>query len=105
MSIKKQRLIGESGYTPTHYALPNQANTGGGGAGSPVTASFANYFVDPFNNPQLPDPPNYSVAVTPSQACLASVVGKTSTGFSVVLTPTPSSSTLAAGSFDVIVSS
>ena len=49
-----------------------------------------------------PLPPNYSVKITPSQACLVSVTNKTWNGFNVTLTP-PSGVTLAAGTFDVMV--
>jgi hypothetical protein len=44
----------------------------------------------------------YGVVVTPNQNCSAAVINKTSTGFSVVLTP-PSGVTLAAGSFDCLI--
>jgi hypothetical protein len=65
--------------------------------------SFANYFVDQYNNPQLPTDANYSVVVTPSQAAAAWVTGKTGSGFSVKLAPLLSTATLAAGTFDLVV--
>jgi hypothetical protein len=43
------------------------------------------------------------VQITPNQACYSSVTGKTNSGVNVVLTPTLSSVTLAAGQFDVLV--
>jgi hypothetical protein len=42
------------------------------------------------------------VHVTPSQAAMVSVSGKTSSGFNVTLTP-PAAATLAAATFDVLV--
>jgi hypothetical protein len=72
--------------------LPGRANVAGGSAGAAVTTAVAANL-----------PANYSVQVTPSQACFVSVTSKTSAGFNVVLTPTLSSITLAAGAFDVVV--
>jgi hypothetical protein len=104
MTIKRQVLIGGSGYSPIHYALANQANSAGGGAGQTVSISYATFFQDQYGNPQLPDPANYSVAVCPSQSAIGYVTGKTNSGFSVVLSPIPTTATLAASTFDVIVS-
>ncbi len=76
-------------------AIPAQANAAGSGAGASVTTAvaFAPYSL----------PPAYSVQITPSQPALVSVTNKTSSGFNVVLTPLSSSTTLAAGTFDVLV--
>ena len=74
------------------------ANAAGSGAGSAVTTPVA--FNDLLGNSELPT--NYTVLITPSQACMASATNKTSSGFDVVLTP-PSGVTLAAGTFDVVV--
>jgi hypothetical protein len=41
--------------------------------------------------------------VQPSQGCLVAISGKTQAGFNVILTPSPATSTLAAGTFDVTV--
>ncbi len=73
--------------------LPNVATAAGGGAGATVTKTFSG----------LRLPANYSVMVEASQACFASVSAKTSAGFTVTLTPTLSSVTLAAGTIDVTV--
>jgi hypothetical protein len=76
------------------YTQPNIVNAAGGSAGASVTTAVA--FGEPL-------PVNYSVSVTPSQACFDAVTNKTQNGFNVVLTPTLSSVTLGAGTFDVIV--
>jgi hypothetical protein len=96
-----QKLVGANGFSPPVASLSNVANDSGSGAGNPVTvSSLASFFEDQFGNGLLP--PAYSVQVTPSQACAASVMSKTSTGFSVTLTP-DSTVTLSAGTFDVLV--
>jgi len=50
-------------------------------------------------------PTTYAVNITPGTPCFASVPGasKTTSGFNVVLTPTLIASTLASGTFDVLV--
>jgi hypothetical protein len=70
------------------------ANAAGGSAGATVTTAVS-----------FPSglPAAYFVQVVPSQACFATVTSKTATGFNVVLTPTGSGVTLAAGTFDVMV--
>lgn len=74
--------------------LPNVANVAGAAGVAVVTAvSF----------PYLPN--EYSVSVTPSQAAIVSVSGKTNSGFSVTLTPLASTDSIAAGTFDVTVTS
>jgi hypothetical protein len=73
------------------------ANAAGGSAGASVTTAVS------FSAGL---PANYFVSVTPSQACFATVTGKTSTGFNVTLTPASPggvNATLAAGTFDVAV--
>ena len=75
--------------------LNNVANLAGFGAGNPVTTAVSFPTLTPL-------PPNYSVKITPSQACLVSVTNKTWNGFNVTLT-LPSGVTLAAGTFDVMV--
>jgi hypothetical protein len=70
------------------------ANASGGAGVAVTTAVSFGYTL----------PPTYAVHVTPNQACLVSVTGKTATGFNVVLTPNvPSTGVIAAGTFDVIV--
>ena len=48
-------------------------------------------------------PSTYSVVVGANQACFTSVTGKTNSGFNIVVTPVLAASTLATGTFDVIV--
>ena len=80
----------------TQLAVPNVA---GGSAGASVSTAVT--FQDQFGNGQLPA--NYTAYVTPSQACFATITGRTATGFNVVLTPATSATTLAAGTFDCTV--
>lgn len=75
--------------------LPNVANVAGAAAGDSVVTAVS--------FPYLPD--NYSVSVTPSQAAFVSVSGKTNAGFNVTLTPPASTDTIAAGTFDVTITS
>jgi hypothetical protein len=101
-SIKK--LLGANGYSPVCFTLANQTNPGGASVAGPVTVSLATLFQDQFSNPLLPDPSNYTVTITPSQSnCAVSVTGKTTSGFSCVFSPIPSTATLASGVFDVLV--
>jgi hypothetical protein len=72
-NIRKQTLLGANGFQPVHYALANQPNSAGGGAGASVTIDYSTYFQGPFGEQQLPD--TYSVAVTPNQAAAAWVTG------------------------------
>jgi hypothetical protein len=98
MNCAIKQLIGANGYSPAVAAVSNIANGAGGSAGAAVTVALT--FEDQYGNGTLPA--NYSVAAAPSQACMVSVTSKTTSGFSVVLTP-PSGVTLAAGTFDVVV--
>jgi hypothetical protein len=85
-------------------ALAGVANAAGSGAGASVTVPIA--FTDQYGTGLLPSgngTQNYSVQITPSQACLVAITNKTSSGFNVVLTPTSSGATLAVGTFDVVV--
>lgn len=71
------------------------ANVIGAGAGLSVVTAVT-----------LPDAmpdTNYSVQVTPNQDAVAFVTAKTRTGFNVTLFPRLAASTLAAGTFDVLV--
>lgn len=72
--------------------LPGVANLAGGSAGVAVTTAVA-----------LSLPATYTVHVTPGQDATAYVTAKTTTGFNVVLAPRLAASTLASGTFDVIV--
>ncbi|ADE12149.1 hypothetical protein [Sideroxydans lithotrophicus] len=69
------------------------ANGAGGGAGLAVVVAVAMAGL----------PANYAVAVNPGQDATWFVSGKTATGFNVTLTPRLAANTLAAGTFDVIV--
>lgn len=71
------------------------ANAAGGGAGDAVTTTVT------FATGALPA--SYLVMVSPSQACFVNVGSKTHSGFDVTLTPVDGSTTLAAGTFDVLV--
>ncbi len=75
--------------------LPNVANVAGAAAGDTVVTAVS--------FPYLPN--EYSVFVTPNQAAIVSVSGKTNSGFNVTLTPLASTDTIAAGTFDVTVTS
>lgn len=101
-SIRKQHLVGANGYSPMQYSAYNQTNSAGGGAGQSVTVSLATTFQDQFGNGVLPEN-GYCVSVTPNQSATAYVTGKTTSGFSVVLVPVPTTATLAAGQFDILV--
>lgn len=72
----------------------NVANGAGAGAGLSVSV---NVVMDGL-------PPNYAVAVSPNQDAVAYVTNKTSGGFTVTLNPRLAANTLAAGTFDFIVS-
>jgi hypothetical protein len=103
MGIRKQHLIGANGYNPTHYSFYNQTNSAGGGAGQSVTIGMATTFQDQYGTGVLLSNGQYCVSVTPNQSATAYVTGKTTSGFSVVLTPLPTTATLAAGQFDVLI--
>jgi hypothetical protein len=77
------------------------ANAAGSGAGSSVSTPVS--FTDKFRSPLLPQALNYIVTVSPSQPAFVVITNKTTSGFTVVLTPKDSSTTLSAGSFDLVV--
>jgi hypothetical protein len=83
------------------FCQTNVANAGGSGAGSSVTTAIT--FPTPMSYPNGFPVGNYLVQVQPSQGCLVAVTAKTQAGFNVVMTPSPATSTLAAGTFDVAV--
>lgn len=74
--------------------LPGIANAVGGGAGQAVTTAVTGL---------KGLPANYTPVVNPGQDATWYVSSKTSTGFSVTLTPRLAANTLAAGTFDVVV--
>jgi hypothetical protein len=96
----KRQILGANGFLPSIQIIPNVPNIGGS-AGTHVTTSLATSFQDQFGTPFLPN--DYCVMVTPNQDCMASVTGKTTSGFSVTLTPKTASATIAARNFDVVV--
>jgi hypothetical protein len=69
------------------------ANLIGGSAGAAVTTAVAFTGL----------PPAYNVQVTPHQDAAAHVINKTAAGFDVVLRPRLAADTLAASTFDVLV--
>ena len=73
--------------------LPNVPNLAGGSANTPVVTAITG----------LQLPANYTAQVTPSQDATAFVSGKTQTGFNVTLVPRQTTSTLAAGTFDLLI--
>lgn len=77
------------------------ANAAGSGAGASVSVNVS--FVDQWGSGLLPASLAYTVMISPSQACVWNVTAKTASGFTVVLTPLSSSTTLAAGTFDLAV--
>lgn len=79
----------------SHGTLVAVANVVGSGAGASVTTAITGL--------TLPANSNYGVIVTPNQDAVAYVTSKTTTGFSVVLNPRLAANTLAAGTFDVII--
>jgi hypothetical protein len=97
-----RQLVGGNGYAPIVGAAFNTPNASGA-TNTPVSTAVS--FTDAFGNGTLPQGGNYCVVVTPSQACFVSVSAKTVSGFNVTLTPTSSSTAIAAGSFDCLVHS
>jgi hypothetical protein len=100
MTLRLSRLVAANGGHAAVAAQPNVASQAGSSNGASVTIPLT--FVDKYGNGSLPVA-GYSVAITPSQPCFASVTNKSSSGFSVVLTPPTGSITLASGTFDVTV--
>jgi hypothetical protein len=86
-----------SAYNVAEVIIPNVPNPAGGGAGDAVTVPIV------FNQSNLPSDLDYTVEITPNQACSASYTSKATTGFSVVLTPLTSGATISIGVFDVVV--
>lgn len=75
------------------FAVANAA----GGAGANVITAVS------FPNGELPANGNYSVSIDAGQACFAYATNKTAFGFNVVLQPTSGTTSIAAGTFNVIV--
>jgi hypothetical protein len=99
MSIAKHIIHDHGGFGDTQSVrmaqAVNVANLIGGGAGQSIVTAVA--FAAP-----MPDA-TYSVQVTPHQDAVAFVTAKTVSGFNVTLTPRLAADTLAAGTFDVLV--
>lgn len=77
----------------------NLANVAGSGAGASVVIPLPNLFP----SGELPSDGSYVVSVDAGQPCIASASAKTSTGFTLTLTPYPSTATLAAGKVQINV--
>jgi hypothetical protein len=102
MLLGRTNIISTSQDAPLYaWGQTGIANGGGSGAGAGVTIAVTFAVSSAF--PAGFSTPNYVPLVTPSQGCLVAVGSKTQLGFNVILTPSPSTSTLAAGSFDVMV--
>ncbi len=86
-----------TGYRGNVVLLPNNVNAAGSGAGAAVSVPFV------FTGLTLPSNLAYTVEAMPSQACAISWTSKSTTGFTVVLTPLTSGVTLSSGTFDVVV--
>ena len=77
------------------------ANPGGGSTAGNVTiaVSFGTTMAYPNGYPV-----SYVAHITPQQPnCIASIAAKTPQGFNVILSPSPSTATLASGVFDLMV--
>jgi hypothetical protein len=104
MLLGRTNIVSTSQDAPLYaYCQTGIANGAGSGAGASVTIAitFAATMAYPAGFPTA----SYVTNITPSQGCLVSVpaASKTQAGFNVVLTPSPATSTLAAGVFDVCV--
>jgi hypothetical protein len=99
MSLGLSRFTDNQAQVKTIAALASVPNVAGSGSAS-VTTAVTTSFSDQYGTGLLP--PSYAVIVTPSQSCVASVSGKTSSGFNVVLQPLTGNSILV-GTFDVVV--
>jgi len=75
----------------------------GAGSGPGAAVEMELEFRDQYRQACLPADGAYAVTATPDQAAFVSIKGKSSSGFSVVLTPIDSSTTLAEGAFDAVV--
>lgn len=102
MSILTHTIESPDGFTPARQdrvivgSLPGIANAAGGSAGAAVAT--------PVSLPASASlPASYSVLVNPGQDATWYVSSKTASGFTVTLTPRLAASTLAAGTFDVVV--
>ena len=87
--------------------LPAIANASGGtGAAVTTAVSITSLVSGDGVSPMSPGgvlPPGYVPMAIPSQAAFVSIINKTNTGFNVVLTPTTSSASISAGTFDVLI--
>jgi hypothetical protein len=92
------KFTSNSGQSMLLGVLANIANPGGGSAGASVSVP-----VSLVANGVGLLPPVHAVVVTTSQACFTNVISKSTTGLTVVLTPTGAGVTLAAGTFDLII--
>lgn len=82
------------------------SNAAGAGAGDSVTVTVGGAgsgLQDSYGNGRLPANGAYTVNASASQAATVVVSNKSTTGFTLTLTPVSSSATLAAGTVDIIV--
>ncbi len=84
-------------YGIAEMIIPNVPNLIAGGAGQTVVTTLV------FSEENLPSDLEYTIEVTPSQACAVSWDNKAVDSFDVILTPLTSGVTLAVGTFDVKV--
>ena len=94
-AVTLPELTGGSHIAP--IAIIGVPNSAGSGACNSVTVPVSLPVMPPFFDGR------YAVSVSCSQACFAAITAKTASSFNVVMTPTTSSVTLAAGSIDVTV--
>jgi hypothetical protein len=97
--ISIKRLIGANGKMSIVATIAAVANPAGSGS-TPVVVTISN-LVDAWDNGQLPANGAYAVLVSPPQAGAVSVSNKSTSGFTVTLTPI--SGAIAAGTIDVLV--
>jgi hypothetical protein len=89
-------------YRVAELLMPNIPTSIAGGAGAAVTVNVVFDTATDYDA-ILPADTAYTIEATPSQACAVSYSSKTTTGFTLTLTPLSGGVTLAAGTVDVKV--
>src|SRR5208337_3748475 len=89
--------ISSTAYVIGQAIIANAPNVIGSGAGATVVVPVV------FAPGNLPADLNYTIQLTANQACAISWSAKAINGFTVTLTPLSGSLTLAAGTFDAVV--
>jgi hypothetical protein len=100
--VERPVILNTDQYRVAELLIPNIPNDSAAGAGQEVEVNVE-FVTDTDFAAVLPSDENYTVEVTPSQACAAWVSDKTTTGFLITLTPLASGVTLSAGGIDVKV--